>query len=58
MHSKILKDGSDFPQRIDFKKLPYEYLVPANGNKLIKTDWKIQYPDGYLEKYVQDQDYR
>lgn len=43
------KIGSEFSVGIDLRSA-YEYLVPANGNKLIKTDWKIQYPDGYFGK--------
>ncbi len=43
------KRGSEFSAGIDLRSA-YEYLVPANGNKLIKTDWKIQYPDGYFGK--------
>jgi dUTP pyrophosphatase len=41
--------GSEFSAGIDLRSA-YEYTVPANGNKLIKTDWKIEYPDGYFGK--------
>ncbi len=51
------KRGSEFSAGIDLRSA-YEYLVPANGNKLIKTVGKFNIQMDILEKYVQDQDYR
>jgi dUTP diphosphatase len=41
--------GSEHSAGIDLRSA-YEYTVPANGNKLIKTDWKNEYPKGYFGK--------
>lgn len=41
--------GSEHAAGIDLRSA-YEYMVPAHGNKLIKTDWKIEYPEGYFGK--------
>jgi dUTP pyrophosphatase len=41
--------GSEHDAGIDLRSA-YEYMVPARGNKLIKTDWKIEFPEGYFGK--------
>src|SRR3981189_722558 len=38
--------GSEHSAGIDLRSA-YEYIVPARGNKLIVTDWKIEYPEGF-----------
>lgn len=43
--------GSKYSAGIDLRSA-YSYIVPANGNKLIKTDWKIQYPSGYFGRIL------
>ncbi len=52
------KRGSEFSAGIDLRSA-YEYLVPANGNKLIKNRLENSISRWiFWEKYVQDQDYR
>ena len=48
-HAQKPSRGSEHSAGIDLRSA-YEYIVPAHGNKLIVTDWKVQYPEGYFGK--------